>query len=79
MDGVQLSQGYIVTTRRQFTFYHKVYSSSWYSFHRPRNDERLSRPYRHPVVLNTEHLDWESSALTTRSLHCFFRASQNLC
>ena len=37
--------------------------SSWYSFHRPRNDERLSQPRSHPVVLKTEPLDWESSAL----------------
>ena len=28
-------------------------------------DERLSRPWSHPVVLNTGPLDWESSALTT--------------
>ena len=37
-----------------------------YSFHRPRNDERLSQPCSHPVVLNTGPLDWKSSALTTR-------------
>ena len=40
----------------------------WYSFYRPRKDERLSRPWRHPVVLNTGPLDWESSVLTTRPL-----------
>ena len=28
----------------------------------------LSRPWSHPVVLNTEPLDWVSSALTTRPL-----------
>ena len=54
------------TSRRQFTFYHSVPRNSWYSFYRPRKDERLSRPWSHPVVLNTETLDWESSALTTR-------------
>ena len=37
-------------------------------FNRPLKDERLSRAWSHPVVLNTEPLDWESSALTTRSL-----------
>ena len=51
-----------------FTFYHSVPRNSWYSFYRPRKDERLSRPWSHPVVLNTGPLDWESSALTTRPL-----------
>ena len=32
------------TSRRQFTFYHSVPRYSWYSFYRPRKDERLSRP-----------------------------------
>ena len=31
-------------------------------------DERRSRPWGHPVVLNTGTLDWESSTLTTRPL-----------
>ena len=53
------------TSRRQFTFYHSVPRNSWYSFYRPRKDERLSRPWSHPVVLNTGPLDWESSALAT--------------
>ena len=47
--------------------------NSWYSFYRPRKDERLSLPWSHPVVLNTGPLDLESSALTTRPLlhfHC---------
>ena len=57
MDGVQLPQGYRATTRRQFTFYQQVPRNSWYSFDRPRKDERLSQP-----------LVWESSALTTRPL-----------
>ena len=56
------------TLRRQFTFYHSVSRNSGYSFYRPRNDERLSRPWNHPVVLNTGPLDWESSTLTTRPL-----------
>ena len=30
---------------------------SWYSFHQPRKDERLSRPWRHPVVLNSGSLE----------------------
>ena len=54
------------TLRRQFTFYHSVPRNSWYSFYQPRKDERLSRPWSHPVALSTELLDWESSALTTR-------------
>ena len=56
------------TSRRQFTFYHSVPRNSWYSFHRPRKDERLSRPWSHPVVLNTGPLDWKSNVLTTRHL-----------
>ena len=28
------------TSRRQFTFYHSVPRNSWYSFYRPRKDER---------------------------------------
>ena len=35
----------------------------------PGKDERLSRPWSHPVVLNTGPLDWESTALTTRPHH----------
>ena len=53
------------TSRRQFTFYHSVPRNSWYSFYRPWKDERLSRPWSHPVALNTGPLDWESSTLTT--------------
>ena len=49
------------TSRRQFTFYHLVPRNSWYSFCRPRKDERLSRSWGHPVVLKTGPLDWESS------------------
>ena len=53
------------TSRRQFTFYHSVLTNSWYSFYRPRKDERPGRPWGHVVVLNTGPVDWESSALTT--------------
>ena len=53
------------TSRSQFTFYHSVPRNSWYSFYRPRKDERLSKPQSHLVVLNSGPLDWESSALTT--------------
>ena len=56
------------TSRRQFTFYHSVPRNSWYSFYRPWKNERLSRPWSHPVVLNTGLLDWESSAFTTTTL-----------
>ena len=33
------------------------------------DDERLSRPWSHSVVLNTGGLNWESSSLTTRPCH----------
>ena len=56
------------TSRRQFNFYHSVPRNSWCSFYRPRKDERLSRPWSHPVVLIMGPLDWESSALTSRPL-----------
>ena len=66
IDDVQLSQGYRTTPRRQFTLYPSVPRSSWYSFNRPRKDEKLSWPRNHPVVLNLGTLDLESSTLTTR-------------
>ena len=55
------------TSRRQFTFYHSVPRNSWYSFYRPQKDERLSRPWSHPVVLNMGLLDWESSTFAISS------------
>ena len=64
MDRVQLSQECRATTRRQFAFYHKVPQSSWYPFDQPQKDERLSRPWCHPVLLNLGTPSWESSALT---------------
>ena len=54
--------------RRQFTFHHQVPRNFLYSFYRPWKDERLSQHWSHPVVLNTEPLDWESSNLTTTPL-----------
>ena len=66
MAGVQTLLAH-ATTRRQFTFYHYVPGRSWYSFDRHQKDERLSRPWSHPVVLNQGPLDWESCALTTSS------------
>ena len=42
MNGVHLSQGYRATMRKQFTFYHSVLRSSWYSTDQLRKDERLS-------------------------------------
>ena len=66
--GFKLPQGYKATMRRQFSLYREVPRFPWYSFDRPQKDERLSRPWSHPVVLSPEPLDWESSALTTRLL-----------
>ena len=67
------------TSRTQSTFYHLVPRYSWYSFYRPRKDERLSWPWSQPVVLNTGPLDWKSNALTTRSIFssiCWSRKAQ---
>ena len=69
MDGVQLSQGYrAIYFFRLFTFYHQVFRNSWYSSDQPRQDERLSQPWSHPVALNMGPLNWEFSTLTARSL-----------
>ena len=64
------------TSRRQFSFYHSVPRNSWYSFYRPRKDERLSRPWSHPVVLITGPLDWES---TTRPFPFLLEILVNMC
>ena len=61
MDGIQLSQDFRATTRRQFTFYHQVSWMSWYSFDRNQIDERLSQFWSPPVVLNLGLLYPESS------------------
>ena len=37
-----LSQGYRATMKRQFTFYHLVPRSSWYSIDQPKMDNYLS-------------------------------------
>ena len=68
MDGVQLPQGYSHFEEAVY-FLPLVPRNSWYSLYRPRKDERLSRPWNHPVVLIMGPLDWESRALTTRPLH----------
>ena len=46
LDGAQLSQGYKATVR-----------ISWYSFSQLRKDERLSRPWSYPELLNLGPLD----------------------
>ena len=71
MDEVQLPHGYSHFGEAVY-FLPLVPRNPWYSFYRPRKDERLSRPWSHPVVLNTGPLDWESSTLTTRPLLHFF-------
>ena len=45
-----------------------LHRNPWYLFYRPRKDERLIRPWRHPVVLNTGPLDWESSVFPLRTI-----------
>ena len=68
-DGVQLSQDY--RTTEETVYLPPLVPSTkitWYSFHKPWKDERLSRPWSHSVVLNPGLLDWESSVLTTRSI-----------
>ena len=67
MDGVQLPQGYCHFEEAVYflplssqIFLVLILSTS--------KDERLNRPWSHPVLLNTEPLDWKSSTLTTRPL-----------
>ena len=78
MDGVQLPQGY--SHFEEGVYFLPFSSQKFWLFYRPQKDERLSRPWSHPVVLNTGPLDWESSALTTRPLlHSFnFQLQKNL-
>ena len=59
MDGVNCLKA-TATSRRQFTIYHSVPRNSWYSFYWPWKDERLSRPWTHPVVLITGQLKGKS-------------------
>ena len=49
-------------------FRNYVPRSNWYTFHRPRKDERLSRPWSYTLVLTLVALDLKSSVLTTRTL-----------
>ena len=67
MDGVQLPQG-LSHFEEAVYFLPQVPRNSWYSLYQPRKAERLSRPWSHPMVLNTGPLEWESSALTTMPL-----------
>ena len=55
-------------SRRQFNFYHSVPRNSWCSFYRPLKDEKLSRPWSHPMVLNTGRLDWEIQRLNHQAI-----------
>ena len=70
MDGVQLAQAYRATPRRQFTFYHSVPRSSWYSFDQPQNDKKAELTFELPNgfelgtpvlgIQHTNHYDnWE--------------------
>ena len=47
-------------------------------FGRPWKDEKLSQPWSHPVVLNSEYLDWKPNALTTRPLLLLFLQMRQL-
>ena len=49
---------------------HSLPRSPWYLLDQPRKDEKLSWPWSHPVDLNPEPLDWESSTLTTKPFTC---------
>ena len=52
---------------------------SWYSFYRLWKDQRLSRPWSHPVILSRGPLDWESSVLITRTLlHLDHRSKESI-
>ena len=58
MNGVQLPQGHSHFEEAVY-FLPQVPRNSLYSIYRPQKDERLNRPWSHPLVLNTERLDWE--------------------
>ena len=66
------------TSRRHFAFYRYAPRNSWYSFYQPQKDERLSRPWSHPVALNMGPLDWKSSTLTTRPLLRLITTGRNI-
>ena len=67
MDGVQLPQGY---NHFEEAVYFLPFSSQKFLvlILSTLEEWKLSRPWSHPVVLNTGPLDWEFSALTTRLL-----------
>ena len=62
MDGIQLPQGY---SHFKEAVYFLPFNSqkSLVLIMSPQKDERLSRPYSRPAVLNKGPLDWESSTL----------------
>ena len=57
MDGVQLPQGY---NHFEEAVYFLPFSSQ--KFYQPQIDERLGRPWSHPVVLNMGPLDWDQAS-----------------
>ena len=67
MDGVQLPQGY---SHLEEAVYFLTFSSQKFLVLILSTSERwkAESTLEPPVVLNTEPLDWESSALTTRPL-----------
>ena len=65
MDGFQLPQGY---SHFEAVYFLPFSSQKFLVLILSTGLKRLSRPWSHPVVLNTEPMDWESSALTTRPL-----------
>ena len=66
MDGVQLPQG--MSHFEEAVYFLPLSSQNFLVLILSREDERLSQPWSHPVVLSMGPLDWESSALTTRPL-----------
>ena len=52
----------------KFIFYCYVLRKPWYSFDKPWKDERMTSPWRHPVILNLGALDCESSVLNSKPL-----------
>ena len=72
-----LFYGWRLTASRLQSHYEKAaYSlplssrNSWYSFDRPWKNERLSQPWSHPVVLNTEPHSWKAVFSPTVFVSC---------
>ena len=65
MDGVQLSQGYRIIMRRQFTFTTEMSGVSGTHLTRLRRMKGWVEVHSIPWFLNLEPLDWESNGLTT--------------